>query len=743
MPFVILLIFLFFILPLILSIIAIKKSSAAEREIVTLKAILARMHAARTESAPPRAEPVPAPAVKPLQPPPPATIVEEIKPPEPVVPPPPPKVTAPKPRPSSDLAEVMYGGKVASFAGIGLLLIGIAFLIGYAIKHAWLGPEARIIMGLLCGAVLVVLGHVAEVRGGGRLFLLARTLTGGGTAVFYFCIYAAYGIYNLINAQLAGIGLVACATAALGLAIAYRSQAVAVIGVLGAFIVPLLIGRNAPDTLFLLIYIAAINFPIILLGVYRNWQAAYNIAFGFTAYYVIALVFSYNRPWVTLLIFSFIYFLQFAGLGLLKLKEERDVNGRTLDIVRLLLNSLGLLWVLYTVFLHMQWDRWTGAAMLGVAVLHILLVRIGWKWRPSFTQDMLALLVGGLTFASLALPVQLDGAWVSVGWGIEGAILCWFALRAKIPLLQVAAILLGAVGLLKSMLFDVQFYPTPPKLFLNARFISGLISAGLLGVQGVLHARTARSIEENKRPDLWTVIPAATLIGILAVFAGDIFWTLGFESTTAWLLISFVLLVLAMSSVLLARLSPSNFLFSRFLLLSVPIMLVIAMGMITEIEDELGISLFFNMPFLALGAMAIFSVVMSRSNSWANSISSSGSGTDYSSTINIVSLASGIIIVARELYRINNGWEQTLVTMWLAGCAIALVMAGFVRKNKPHRYAGLWLFAIVTAKVMLVDLSELDGLERIIAFMGVGVLLLVLSFVYQRAAARLIDENAS
>jgi uncharacterized membrane protein len=293
------------------------------------------------------------------------------------------------------------------------------------------------------------------------------------------------------------------------------------------------------------------------------------------------------------------------------------------------------------------------------------------------------------------------------------------------------------------MLFDVQFYQTPPHLFLNARFISGLISAGTLGVQGFLHARTARTVEEEKRSDLWTVIPAVTMIGVLLVFAIDIFWTLGFESSTSWLLMSFVLLVMAMSSVLLVRLSPSNILFSRFLLISVPMVLVISMGMISEIENNLGISLFFNLPFLALGAMAIFSVLMSRPNSWINSVSSSGPGANYPVALNLVSLASGIIIVAGEMYRINNGWEQTLVTMWLAGCAIVLVLAGFLRKNKPHRYAGLWLFAIVTAKVLLVDLSELDGLGRIIAFMGGGVLLLILSFVYQRATAKLNEEDAS
>jgi uncharacterized membrane protein len=51
------------------------------------------------------------------------------------------------------------------------------------------------------------------------------------------------------------------------------------------------------------------------------------------------------------------------------------------------------------------------------------------------------------------------------------------------------------------------------------------------------------------------------------------------------------------------------------------------------------------------------------------------------------------------------------------------------------------LFAIMTAKVLFVDLASLSGLYRIAAFFGAGVLLLALSFVYQRIALRLTRET--
>ena len=75
----------------------------------------------------------------------------------------------------------------------------------------------------------------------------------------------------------AGFALVAAAV--FGLAMVYRSQAVGVLGVLGAFITPLLIGAEFDSGIFPLVYVAVINAPVILLGMKRDWQILYNLSF--------------------------------------------------------------------------------------------------------------------------------------------------------------------------------------------------------------------------------------------------------------------------------------------------------------------------------------------------------------------------------------------------------------------------------------------------------------------------------
>jgi len=738
--------------PLIMSIIALVRVNALRQDMESLRIQLDRQSTRLMSSDKKPVSPtdfVKTPVVSPAEAPPPkAPVSAPLPAPEPPVPHSPPVSTV-RAKPAEDhkeekkkpmLAEVAFGGRIASFAGIALLLIGVSFLVGYAIKHAWLGPEARIVFGMVCGAVLIALGHAAEVKGAGRLHVLARTLTGGGSAIFYLCVFAAYEMYHLIPASVTGVGLVVCAAAALGLAMAYHSQIVAMIGVLGAFLMPPLIGRDDPNTLFLLTYIAVINAPVIVLGIYRNWQWLYNAAFGFTALYVIGLMADGGQPdsWL-LLGFTIVYFFQFAALGLYKLHAERTDVVRTADIIRLLLNSLGLLGALYVLLNRLELNNWVGGSLIAAAVVHIGLVRLGWRWFPSFTNDMLALLFGALTMASLALPIQLDGAWVSAGWSVEGLLLCWLALRARIPLLQGAAVLLGLIGLFKSVLFDQQFYDVTPTLFINARFLTGLLSTALFGAQGYLHGRNA-SVASAETSDLWKLIPPLATLAVPLVFGVELFWTLGESDIWAWLGCGLVLLVVATTSAWLMRPMLLMNGLSRFLMgLS-----VLAIGVIGLVWAKLAGSapLFFSLPFMVMLAMIFFALLVWPVwlRRWSSAVVPLGDQ-NFSTQLNLGASFAGILLVTLELYRMNNPWEDVFVTIWWAVCAITLVMVGMIGRNRMRRYAGLALFTLTTAKVVLVDLGELSGLERIVTFMGAGVLLLILSFVYQRAAERLSREE--
>ncbi|VGO17024.1 hypothetical protein PDESU_05618 [Pontiella desulfatans] len=721
---IILLVFVVFVLPLILSIVALVKVTSLRRDYEASR---------RAEQIPPAWKEPPLPEETPAK-----EIPDAFKVPEPVVSPPPirpaaakPPPAAPKPPKPKAGIEFMLGGKAASFAGIAILVIGIVLLVGYSIQQGWIGPGTRIILGLLCGGAMVGIGHFVE-RKDDRYQLFARVLTGGGGALFYFCVFAAYSIYQLIGVWMAGVGLVASAFAVFGLAMAYRSQAVGVLGVLGAFITPLLIGGDFDKGVFPLVYIAVINAPVILLGIKRNWQVLYNLSFVLTVIiFCIWLDWFGRSEWWIGLAFAVGYFLEYAALGLLKLRCEQRIAGRRIDIVRLLLASLLLLGAVYWILDDAGMDGWLGTAFLAMALLHIGLAAFAFKVLARFNEEILAFLAGGLVFATLALPAQLDGEWVSLGWAIEGVVLAWFAGRVRSRLLQCAAFLLGFFGIMKSLVFDVSLHDAPGNLFLNARFMVGLLSAALLGVQGWLAGRFDDETTPKWQEGLWWV----AVLSALAVFFADTFWTIGPDEALAWVMTSLALLVAGAALVYFMPAQSSLQLLGGILLILVPLKLFLLDSWIGFDVGGYRMRAFANPAvYIQLFALAVVAFLLPRRMA-GNSATYMLPSPDFSTLLNILSLAGALGVLTIELFRISNDWAGTAVTILWAVSAITLTIFGLARRRRAHRYFGLILIGLTTLKVLVVDSSELKGLERISAFIVTGVLLLLLSFAYQKASA--------
>lgn len=76
------------------------------------------------------------------------------------------------------------------------------------------------------------------------------------------------------------------------------------------------------------------------------------------------------------------------------------------------------------------------------------------------------------------------------------------------------------------------------------------------------------------------------------------------------------------------------------------------------------------------------------------------------------------------------------VSLFWALCAALLAAAGFRWRLPVLRYVAIALFAVTAVKVFLCDLSTLDLLYRIISLVGVGVVMLIVSYVYQKQRVR-------
>jgi uncharacterized membrane protein len=83
--------------------------------------------------------------------------------------------------------------------------------------------------------------------------------------------------------------------------------------------------------------------------------------------------------------------------------------------------------------------------------------------------------------------------------------------------------------------------------------------------------------------------------------------------------------------------------------------------------------------------------------------------------------------------------QATLTLTWTA-TALALMVTATRRRLRPLWMLGAALLAVVVGKLFLVDLGALSGLPRVVAFLGVGILLLVIGFVSPLPPAAATDD---
>ncbi|MCG8503985.1 MAG: DUF2339 domain-containing protein [Sphingomonadales bacterium] len=228
-------------------------------EIRWLRSRLSRISEAATDFAdPPTAEESPEAAPEPE--------------PAPAPEPSPPAETADRP---GGMEEALTSKWLVWIGGVALALGG-GFLVKFSIDQGWLGPGIRIALGLFAAAAMVITGEWLRRREPGRELDAAApdyvppALSAAGVFTAYASIYAAFALYDMLLPIVAFALLAGIAFAGVGLALLH-GPFLALLGLAGAFVVPLLVSTDSPNawTLFgYLVFVTAGGLGVIR---FRSW----------------------------------------------------------------------------------------------------------------------------------------------------------------------------------------------------------------------------------------------------------------------------------------------------------------------------------------------------------------------------------------------------------------------------------------------------------------------------------------
>lgn len=183
--------------------------------------------------------------------------------------------------------EERLGTRWVVWIGGLTLALGGFFLVRYSIEAGLLGPGVRVMLGGAFALALLAAGEWARRKESISSIAplpvanIPAILTAAGTAVAFATVYAAYALYDLLAPAIAFALLSAVALGTLAAALLH-GPALAGLGVIGAFVTPILVSSDKPDYWALYIYIAIVTAAAFALARARLWRwlAVTTIAFG-------------------------------------------------------------------------------------------------------------------------------------------------------------------------------------------------------------------------------------------------------------------------------------------------------------------------------------------------------------------------------------------------------------------------------------------------------------------------------
>jgi uncharacterized membrane protein len=630
--------------------------------------------------------------------------------------------------------EQRIGARWATWVGIVAILVAVALFLKWAFDNAYLGPAARVGLGLIAG--LVMLGGGLLLHRRRDVPYLSEGLAGGGLGVLYLSLFAAHALYGLVGPTPAFVAMFAVTLLGTAVAVVSSRLITAVLAVLGGLLTPVLLQVDRADERNLLAYLLVLDALVLLTARFRTWPQLNRLAWLGTALLLLpALVHEPEapRPLTRLLLLSAL-FLIFLAVPLFR---ERSLGrrGDQIDLALVVANAAAYFWAVY-VTLEAWRPAWEGPYALVLAVLYRLVAA---DYTSRVPDDRVTVDVHegvSWTFLTLAIPLALDGQWVTLAWAVQGVMLLWLASRAPAPMAAwggLAALLLAAV---RAVALDHYWFADTTPVW-NLAFLVHLLVVVALGVGGGLGGRALGG-------PLAGLTPAAVRATLWMAAVVTLAVQLWREPSGLWPAGLLIVELLVVSVLVRGSSSPA-------FVVATPLLAAVVLARVLGADDDMArraaaslVSLVFLSRVAACVAVALAGGALARSTAMPQAATigrllSGGAGLAllFVLSVNWTRYQESLVTAARGAGRNQLVGELRwrtqigLSVLWTLYAAAALAW-GFVRSNPAVRYAALALFGLTVIKVFAVDLGAVKTAYRILSFLVLGVVLLLVSLAYQK-----------
>jgi len=691
-----------------------------------------------------------------------------------------------KPKGKSDF-EKFIGENLINKIGILITVIGVGIGAKYSIENDLISPLTRIILGYLIG--LGLLGFGMKLKAKYESF--SAVLVSGAMAIMYFITFAAYSFYGILPVSLTFILMLLFTVFTVFTALNYNKQVIAVIGLVGAYGVPFLLSSGSGRVDILYSYMAIINIGILVISVKKYWKPLYYVTFAVTWLIFTAWFFGEyevdNHFKLALLFATVFFFIFYATILSYKLvNKEKFVKS---DVVLMLSNSFIYFGLGYAILdSHEVGRQFLGLFALVNAIIHFAVTVTIYKQKLA--DKNLFYLVAGLVlvFVTVAVPIQLDGSWVTLFWAGEAALLFWigrtksvsFYEKLAFPLMLFAFVSLlqdwDTSSYLSSYYSDSYMGKTP---VFNLNFLFTLLFVVIFSFVVYISRNTKYKTPDFKNK-LYSiallVLPIALLLVTYNMFRNeiDIYFSNIINSTaivtstengydskvynydlskfnSLWQ-INYTLLFLSILAFINYK-KIKNQLFSygilAVMIFSIFGFLSTGLFNISELRDNYihQTSEYFTVGYeaIAIRYISFLFVALALVVSYRFIIKEffDKKFKDIfliAMHIPILWTVSSELIHWLDFAGSANNYKLGLSILW-GLYSLLLVVLGIWKNNKILRIGAIGLFGITLAKLFLYDIRHLNTISKTIVFVSLGILLLFISFLYNKYKHKITDEN--
>src|SRR5205809_4898011 len=197
-------------------------------------------------------------------------------------------------RPPIDWEQFM-GAKLFAWIGGLALFLGVAFFVKYSFEHNLIPPELRVAIGFVVGLSLLVGGVLLKRE---ENAVTAQTLCATGILVLYTVTFACRSYYHFAFFGLIPTLLLMTLITAVAFLLAVRLSAivVAILGLAGGFLTPVLLSTGQDHPLGLFVYIALLDIGLLALSQRQGWNVLPTLGAAGTALMQFAWVGTFFVP---------------------------------------------------------------------------------------------------------------------------------------------------------------------------------------------------------------------------------------------------------------------------------------------------------------------------------------------------------------------------------------------------------------------------------------------------------------